>query len=545
METHSRQSTSIWMDTTVPTAPTLSEDIAADVCVIGAGIAGLTTALLLTREGKSVVVLDQGPIGGGQTERTTAHLSNAIDDRYGEIERMHGPEGARLAADSHTAAIDRIEAIVLEERIDCDFERLDGYLLLADSHSGDLLTSEFEAAHRAGLKDVQHVSHAAFGDFHRGACLRFPRQAQFHPLRYLSGLAAAIIRGGGRIFTGSHVESVSGRGGDNLATAGGHPARVVTSGGCVIRAGAVVVATNTPINDLLAVHTKQAAYRSYVIAARVPAGSVPRALFWDTLDPYHYVRLAAAGAGGNGGGPGHQVVIIGGEDHKTGQSDDAERRYARLETWARERFKGMGEVEQRWSGQVMETIDGLAFLGRNPMDADNVYIATGDSGMGMTHGTIAGILITDLIMGRENPWTTLYDPSRKTLGAAMRFAQETANMAWQYTDWLTPGSVSTPGEILPGSGAVVRHGLTKIATYRDEESTIHQMSAVCPHLGGIVAWNSSEHTWDCPCHGSRFDRFGAVLCGPAISGLAPIADDGVVADETGLPSSVPPSLAGR
>lgn len=511
MANRSKQSTSIWADTATPTVPSLIEDIATDVCIVGAGIAGLTTALLLAREGKSVVVLDDGPIGAGQTERTTAHLSNAIDDRYCEIERMHGFEGARLAAESHTAAIDRIEAIAFEEAIDCDFERVDGYLVLGDGHSSGLLLSELAAARRAGLEGLQYLSQTTFGGFRIGPALRFPRQGQFHPLRYLSGLAAAITRRGGRIFTGSHVDKIS----------GGPSATVVTSGGSVVKAGAVVVATNTPINDLLAVHTKQAAYRSYVIAARVATGVIPRALFWDTLDPYHYVRLADVRTGMNGNGGRHQMLIVGGEDHKTGQSDDADDRYKRLEQWARKRFASMGEVEEHWSGQVMETIDGLAFIGRNPLDEDNVYIATGDSGMGMTHGTIAGMLITDLIMGRKNAWTELYDPSRKTLRAAKRFVEEASNMAWQYTHWLTAGDVSTPGEIPAGSGAVIRRGLAKIAIYRDEESALHEMSAVCPHLGGIVAWNSAENTWDCPCHGSRFDRFGEVLCGPAISALAP------------------------
>lgn len=530
MTNQTRQSISIWMNEETPALPILCEDVEADVCIVGAGIAGLTTALLLSREGKSVVVLDQGAIGGGQTERTTAHLSNALDDRYFEIERLHGGEGARLAAQSHTAAIDRIEAIVAGEGIDCDFQRLDGYLLFDGSQPEDLLESELEAAHRAGLADVERIGRAPFGVIHSGPCLRFPRQAQFHPLRYLSGVADAVLRGGGRIFVGSHVENICGRDAGPVATREGRPANVVTANGCTVRAAAVVVATNTPVNDLLAVHTKQAAYRSYVIAARVPTGTVPKALFWDTMDPYHYVRFATIGADSDNGSPGHELILVGGEDHKTGQSDDAGLRYDRLEAWARERFVGMGDVEERWSGQVMETIDGLAFLGRNPLDADNVYIATGDSGMGMTHGTIAGMLITDLILGRENPWATLYDPSRVTLRAAGRFAREAANMAWQYTDWLTPGDVATAGQLRPGDGAVLRDGFTKVATYRDEDSVIHRMSAVCPHLGGIVTWNSSENTWDCPCHGSRFDRHGAVLCGPAISGLAPLDSDDACGD---------------
>jgi nitrite reductase/ring-hydroxylating ferredoxin subunit len=180
----------------------------------------------------------------------------------------------------------------------------------------------------------------------------------------------------------------------------------------------------------------------------------------------------------------------------------------------------MGAVHCRWSGQVLETFDGLAFIGRNPMDEPNVYIATGDSGMGMTHGTIAGLLLTDLILGRPNPWAGLYDPSRKTLRALARFAGDAANMAWQYTDWLTPGDLNDPGELAPGTGGILRRGLKKWAVYRDEGGHLHECSAVCPHLEGIVAWNAAEATWDCPCHGSRFDRFGKVIQGPAISDLS-------------------------
>jgi glycine/D-amino acid oxidase-like deaminating enzyme len=380
----------------VPGHRSLSKDAEADVCVIGAGIAGLTTAYLLAREGKSVVVLDDGPVAGGQTQRTTAHLSNAIDDLYIEVEKVHGAEGARLAAESHTAAIDRIEAIARDERIECDFLRVDGYLFLAPGHSPDLLDREREAARRAGLEDVEIVPRAPVPSFDTGRCLRFPRQGQFHPLGYLAGLAEAIRNRGGAIYTDTHVAKVD----------GGSQARVETKAGPVVKAGAVVVATNAPINDRVAIHTKQAPYLTYAIGARVPRDSVERALYWDTLDAYHYIRLQPMERDGD-------VLIVGGEDHKSGQADDQAGRWDRLEAWARERFPMMKPVAYRWSGMVMETIDGLALIGRNPMDADNVYIATGDSGMGMTHGTIAGILLTDLILGRENPWAAIYDPSRK------------------------------------------------------------------------------------------------------------------------------------
>lgn len=503
------QSTSLWMATeeTSEHGP-LTTDLKVDVCVVGAGIAGLSVAYLLARLGRSVAVLDDGPVGGGDTQRTTAHLSNAIDDRYFEIERLHGADGARLAAESHSAAIDRIEAIVDYEEIDCDFARLDGFLFLPPGESPEILDRELEAAKRAGLTEVQRLPRAPLGSFDTGPCLCFPRQAQFHPLRYLNGLVRAIQREGGHLFTGTHAERIQ----------GGEPARVECDSGRVVTAGAVVVATNTPVQDRLVIHTKQASYRSYVIGALVPHGSVPGALYWDTLDPYHYVRLQSLLPRSTPGA--RDVLIVGGEDHKTGQADDQEKRWTRLEDWARQRFPGIESVPFQWSGQVMETIDGLAFIGRNPMDERNVFVATGDSGMGMTHGTIAGILLTDLVLGRENPWAKLYDPSRKTLGAAGRFLQENLNMARQYSGWFKRSEVDSPSEVHPGSGAVVRRALTKIAIYRDDDGLLHARSAVCPHLGGIVEWNDAEKTWDCPCHGSRFDRFGKVINGPANRDLA-------------------------
>jgi glycine/D-amino acid oxidase-like deaminating enzyme/nitrite reductase/ring-hydroxylating ferredoxin subunit len=530
MTTSNSQSTSVWMDTALqPECTALTEDAVADVCIVGAGIAGLTTAYLLTRAGRSVIVIDDGPIGGGQTERTTAHLTNALDDRYFLLESLHGQDGARLAAESHSAAIDRIEMIVQQEGIDCDFERLDGYLFLPPGEPLEILNREFEAVRRAGLLGVEMLIDSPLTTFDLGPCLRFPRQAQFHPLRYLRGLMQAIRRDGGRIYGHTHAATIQ----------GGAPARVKTQKGSVVTSTAVVVATNSPVNDMFSIHTKQAAYLSYVIAARVPAGLVPHALFWDTGRPmqehptsYHYVRLHSGSMGfpeEEGTAPEKfELLIVGGEDHKTGQAHDALERYGRLEAWARLRFPIEG-VEYRWSGQVMEPVDGLAFIGRNPLDNPNIYIATGDSGNGMTHGTIAGILLTDLILNRDNPWTQLYDPSRRTVGAALDFARENLNVAAQYTSWLTPGEADSAANVGAGSGAILRHGLTKVAVYRDPEGVLHEHSAICPHLGCFVAWNDSEKTWDCPCHGSRFDALGNVIQGPANTDLAAIAPEKQVA----------------
>jgi glycine/D-amino acid oxidase-like deaminating enzyme/nitrite reductase/ring-hydroxylating ferredoxin subunit len=343
-------------------------------------------------------------------------------------------------------------------------------------------------------------------EFHAfGPALRFRNQAQCHPLRYVHALADAVERRGGRIYGNTHASRIE----------GGDTPRVETAGGEVVTARAVVVATNTPVNDRVAIHTKQAPYRSYVIAARVPAGSVPHVLLWDTPDPYHYVRLQRASPD-----PAHNFLIVGGEDHKTGQADDHERRFGALEAWARERFPMIAEVPLRWSGQVMEPVDGLAFIGRNPGE-DNVYVATGDSGNGMTHGAIAGMLLCDLILGRGNAWATLYEPSRKTLRAAPEFARENLNVVGQYADLVAPGDVDSADDIAPGAGAIVRRGLHQVAAYRDDAGMLHEHSAVCTHLGCVVAWNGTERSWDCPCHGSRFHPVdGHVLNGPANVPLA-------------------------
>jgi nitrite reductase/ring-hydroxylating ferredoxin subunit len=278
------------------------------------------------------------------------------------------------------------------------------------------------------------------------------------------------------------------------------------------------VATNTPVNDLVTMHTKQAPYRTYVIGARIAKGAVPHLLLWDTPDPYHYVRVQPAV-----NGDAHEYLIVGGEDHKTGQAEDYDERFARLEAWTRERFP-IEDVPLRWSGQVMEPVDGMAFIGRNPGE-ENVYIATGDSGNGMTHGTVAGMLLTDLILGRDNPWAPLYEPSRMSLRAAAEFARENLNVAAQYADYVTPGDVGSLGDVRAGEGAIVRRGLKQVAAYRDLEGTVHQFSAVCTHLGCIVAWNATENSWDCPCHGSRFHPIdGHVLNGPANTGLAKMDD---------------------
>lgn len=381
----------------------LSRDISVEVAIVGGGIAGMTTAYLLSRAGKNVAVVDDGNLGSGETGRTTAHVTHALDDRYYHIEKIHGRKGARMAAASHTAAIDLIELITMEEKIDCDFQRLGGFLFLDPTDRIKSLEDELEATHRAGIAGTKMVDRAPLSSYDTGPCLRFPDQGQFQPLKYLSGLVQAIVRRGGHVYTGTHVQDVMSNG---VKTVDGHK----------VAAKKIVVATNAPIIDKISkMYDKQIAYRTYAIGSRIKKDSVTKALYWDTgnqksknfVKPYHYVRMQELED------KDYDLLIVGGEDHETGNADDMDRRYAALESWTKRRFPIQG-IEYRWSGQVLEPKDSMAFIGRNPKDKRrNVFIATGDSGNGITHGTVAGIILTDLILGKKNEWAGLYNPARK------------------------------------------------------------------------------------------------------------------------------------
>jgi glycine/D-amino acid oxidase-like deaminating enzyme/nitrite reductase/ring-hydroxylating ferredoxin subunit len=529
-------STSIWSATAgVPDAPPLTADATADVCVVGAGIVGLTTAYSLLKAGRQVIVLDQAGISAGQTARTTAHLCDALDDRYYELERLHGADGARLAAESHRHAIGTIERLCKEEGIDCDLEYVDGYLVLGEGATErDELEREYEAARRCGL-DVELVDAppGSLAGFGRALCFR--RQAQFHATKYMDGLARAVTRLGGRIHGLTHVLDVE---------AGDMPT-VKTSDGRTVCAGSVVVATNTPVNDRVTMHTKQGPYRTYVIAAKIDRDAVPAVLLWDTLDPYHYLRTADI--------DGERYLIVGGEDHKVGQEPHPDGAYAKLEAWMRRWIPAAGEVTHRWSGQVYEPVDSLGFYGRNPgVQHRNVYIGTGDSGNGITHGTLGGETIAQLILAQAAPYAELYDPARRNLhGTSVgEYLHENANMAAQYRDLVTPGDVDSVDVIAPGEGAIVRDGLKQRAVFRDDDGRLFVHSAVCPHLGGIVSFNAAECSFDCPVHGSRFDaRDGSCLNGPAPCGLAGADDmelpDGFLASRAAAPDRGERPHAGR
>lgn len=516
MKPESGLSVSIWMETEkLPVFAALSEDVNTEVCVVGAGITGLTIAYMLCLEGRKVVVVDDGKLAGGETQRTTAHLTAVLDYRYFEIERMHGKENARLAYQSHSAAIDRIESIIREEQIECQFERLDGYLFLGEDQKVDLLDKELDACKRAGFLALE-IETLAFGHARTRPALRFPRQARFHVLKYLNGLIGAIQRHGGLIYCGCHIDELK----------DGPRVLLRTGDGQTIRCQKVVYATSTPVSDCVAMHTKQAPYRTYVIGCQVKKGSIKPALYWDTEEPYHYVRMQEID-----GDDEYEYLIAGGEDHKTGQEDDAEERYCKLEKWTLEMFPEAGAPRYRWSGQVFEPVDGLGFIGKDPAHGDNVFISTGASGNGMTHGTISGILMADLVAGRQNDWADLYDPSRKTLGSAGEFLRENLNVAAQYLDHFKGGDVQSIDEIAPGQGAVVKVGDQKVAVYKNERAEAFGYSAVCPHLKAIVNWNTEEKSWDCPAHGSRFDRYGQVISGPSNADLCGIDAAELIAQE--------------
>ena len=487
----------------------LNSDIDTDILVIGGGISGLTTAYCLAKEGRKVILVEDGYIGSGESGRTTGHLTCALDNRYFELEKIYDKTTAQLAANSHMKAIEWVATTVKRHNIDCHFKRVDGYLFLHESDTNESLEKEYQATQRSGLITEMLNSVPGIKAEDGKWCIKFSDQAQFHILLYLKGLAEAFIQLGGTIHTQTKAENVTKEG----ATANGYS----------IKANHIVVATNTPINDWVTMHTKQWPYRTYVIGAKVRKGTLPYALWWDTGDheskwisqPYHYVRLAEYDDQ-------YDILIAGGEDHRTGQADEEEikeeNRYTKLIEWTKKRFPSVEDIAFKWSGQVMEPVDSLAYIGKNPGD-DNIYIITGDSGNGMTHGTLGGIIITDIITGKDNPWIEMYSPSRITLKTTSDYLHELGNMVMQYGDWLGDADIKNPEDLKPGEGGIMSSGFKKIAVYCDEENNIHTCTAVCPHLGAILQWNADEKTFDCPMHGSRFTAVGKVINGPAASDL--------------------------
>jgi glycine/D-amino acid oxidase-like deaminating enzyme/nitrite reductase/ring-hydroxylating ferredoxin subunit len=497
-----------WADAaSVLTFPRVDRDEEVDVLVVGGGITGLTAAYLLAKAGKSVAVLERDVrCGQIDTGHTTAHLTMVTDTRLTELVRRFGKTHAQAVWDAGLAAIAQMDTIIREHDIDCAFEWVDGYL---HAPVGKLSHEESETFAEDAKLAVELGFDATLVDevpFVGGVGIRFSDQARFHPRKYLADLARAVRAHGGRIYGHSAAEEFS----DEPLS--------VKANGHTLTCADIVIATHNPIIGVgssasaTMLQTKLALYTSYVVAGRVPRGTVPDALFWDTADPYRYLRLQPHSD--------HDLVIFGGEDHKTGQVSDTVDCYERLECALVALVRDVS-LTHRWSGQVIETADGLPYIGQT---AGHQYAATGFAGNGMTFGTLGAMIASDAILGRSNPWAELFDPGRAAIRRGL-WDYVTENADYPYyliRDRFAGAEGRSLRSVRRGEGKVIELNGNKVAAYRNPSGATTLRSAVCSHMGCIVGWNPAERTWDCPCHGSRFAPNGDVISGPAESPLAEV-----------------------
>lgn len=497
------QSKTPWQETEMSEYPQLTQNARCEVLVIGGGITGLTAAYLLKRAGKRVIVIERNRLGSGDTGCTTAHLTQVTDIRLKDLVSTFGRDAARLTWEGGAAAVNTIEQIARSIDAECDFRRVPGYLHAPSSGSDQDEAGLKEDSSLARELEIPATFLASVPQIDRPGIL-FPNQAKFHPLRYLRALAKAVNGGGSLVCEETEAREFSEA-----------PRGVVTSRGR-IDCEYIVIATHVPLmgetgflsSSLL--QTKLAPWSTYAIGARIPAGRFSEASYWDTCDPYHYLRIDR----GNDG----DFAILGGEDHKTGQARDQAERFGRLEKRLWELIPN-ARIDYRWSGQVVETHDGLPYIGET---ADGQFVATGFSGNGMTFGTLSAMMACDAVFHRRNPWKELFDVHRTTVASAWEYLKE--NLDYPYylvRDRLAPAAINSLDEIEPGAGAILRIDGEQLACSRDEHGHLHAVSATCTHLGCLVRWNPAEQTWDCPCHGSRFQPSGEVLAGPAETPLAP------------------------
>jgi glycine/D-amino acid oxidase-like deaminating enzyme/nitrite reductase/ring-hydroxylating ferredoxin subunit len=480
-----------------------NEDV--DVVVVGGGITGFTTAYLLAHAGRSVAIVERGRCGDSDTNRTSAHLTMVTDARLRTLSRRFGRTHAQAAWDAGLAAIAEIDRLVRELGIDCSFEWVEGYLHAPDGKpnddEADALAQEAALASDLGF-DATFVDEAPFVG---GPGIRFENQARFHPRRYLAGLAGAVRAKGVHIFEQSSADEF--RWEPPGIRANRH----------WLRCSDIVMATHNPLVGMqgtagaAVLQTKLALYTSYVIAALAPRGAVPDALFWDTADPYRYLRIERHGD--------HDLIVAGGEDHKTGQESDTASRHERLERGLLSRIPDASPTH-RWSGQVIQTPDGLPYIGQV---ADHQFVATGFNGNGLTFGTVSAMIVSDLILGRVNPWVKLFAPDRSALRGLWNYIRENADYPYYLMrDRFAGAEGRSARTVKRGQGKIIERNGTKVAAYRDASGALTLLSAACTHMGCTVAWNEAERSWDCPCHGSRFTPEGDVIGGPAESPLAPV-----------------------
>jgi glycine/D-amino acid oxidase-like deaminating enzyme/Rieske Fe-S protein len=468
-----------------------------DIAIVGGGVTGLTAAWLLKKAGRRVAVLEARELLSGTTGGTTAHLTQVVDTRYHELASRFGTEGARLVAESSGAAITFIERIVAELGEDCAFERVPGYLYAETTDQLEELERELAAAVACGLRAVRDPRPPV--PFEVMGAMRVDQQAQVDPAGYLLPLAQQVMGDGSFVFEHTRVRAVH----------DGATCTLETESGQLVRATQVILATHTPLNQVL-LQTKVAHSQSYVVSG--PCGPRPSALLWDLADPYHYTRTQRTREG--------LQLIIGGEDHHTGQELDTEAAFEGLTNHARR----WGLVpDRRWSAQVVESVDGLPFIGRNG-GGTNVYVATGYSGNGMTFGTIAAMLLTDLLLERPNPWAELYLATRiKPLASMPTFLEENVHFPVELLKTaFESAEARSLDEVGRDQGKIVAVHGKRVAVYRDPQGVAHGVSSICTHLGCRVRFNSAQRSWDCPCHGSRFGVDGQVLDGPATLALAPV-----------------------
>ncbi|MFC7143081.1 FAD-dependent oxidoreductase [Halosimplex aquaticum] len=490
---------SIWMDTSDRTDyGALDGDLRVDTAVVGGGIAGVTTAHELVEAGQSVAVLERGRILDGTTGRTTAKVTSLHGLVYDHLIDHFGVERAQQYADANQAAIEHVADTVDDLGVDCEFGRTSAYTYVDPGGNRRGVRAEVDAARRLGLP-------ASFVEdtdlpYDVGGAVRFDDQAYFHPRKYLLALAAEVADADGSgVFEETTVHEID----------DGDPCRVDTDRGEVV-ADDVVIASHFPISDHALYFSRLTPKRSYVVAARLD-GDAPEGLYYDPEDPYFSVRSHAGE---------DSLVLIGGQDHRTGHGGNTTDRYRKLEREARERFD-IESIEYRWATQDYKSIDRVPFVGNAAPQTRDVYVATGFGGWGMTNGTVAGLLLADLICGRDNPWTDVYDPTRFEFGASKSDLLSHNKHAMKH---LFEGYVESHPDLdlsglAPGEAVVADDRDDPVAVYRDEDGEVHAVSAVCTHMGCLVSWNDGEESWDCPCHGSRFDVDGAVLDTPAVDDL--------------------------